>query len=221
MTTPFLQHNLFEINDDLKPQLNKLGPYEYLSIDNFYKRPEDIHELLKNSWAQGFKVRADGKNFIEYFDCYMKIPIHETRYNEDFKTTNYLKSLLSLDNHYCSEIHANIFSWINTPSQEIQFCPHQDGSYNILIYLDKINSGGTALYNKMPKTGLEVEKDFRYNINQEMLEPVIIPSEFNKCVIFDGNIPHGGYIEDHSKYSNNNWRYNLVYFFNKHEFKFI
>jgi len=216
LTTPFLQHHLFEINDNLKPQLNQLGPYQYLSIDNFYKRPEEIYEMLKNSWAEGFKASPSNKNFKEYFDCRIKIPLIKNGFSEEFKTISYLKSILSpiLDNLYCDYINTNIFSWINTPSNNIQFIPHQDESVNILVYLDKINSGGTALYEKMTQASFG-DIDIRYSLLTENIKHYVIPSMFNRCVIFNGNIPHGGYIEEHGKYSNGNWRYNAVYFFNK------
>lgn len=215
MTRAFLQHYLFEINDNLKVEKNKTGPYEYLSIDNFYKRPEEIYTMLTESWVQSWKNNINGNNFREYFDCRSFFPIVQYGFENESKTTDYLKSILPLEGLSCNGICTNIFSWINTPPSNIQFMPHQDSSLNILIYLDKINSGGTALYEKMPHVDYPEEIDIRVDISKEKINHYVIPSFFNRCVIFDGNIPHGGFIENHSKYSNRNWRYNVVYFFEK------
>ena len=77
----------------------------------------------------------------------------------------------------------------------------------MLVYLDKVLQ--VALPFIIPDK--DEHKDIRFDITG--LEKHVIPP-FNRCVIFDGSIPHGGYIEDHSKYSNGKWRYNAVYFVN-------
>lgn len=216
MTTPFVHHHLFEINDNLEIKKESLGNYNYFYIDNFYKRSEDIYQMFQDSWVLNWKLDSNGKNFKDYFDCRLTVPLKNHNFYNENKTTNWLKTVLNLQNEECSVLATNIFSWINPPSSKnIQFKPHQDPSYNILVYLDKINSGGTALYPKIEKDMTPEEMDIRQDITAMKEDMQIIPSVFNRCVIFDGGIPHGGYIEDHSKYSNGNWRYNTVYFFNK------
>jgi hypothetical protein len=216
MTTPFVHHHLFEINDNLEIKKESLGNYNYFYIDNFYKRSEDIYQMFQDSWVLNWKLDSNGKNFKDYFDCRLTVPLKNHNFYNENKTTNWLKTVLNLQNEECSVLATNIFSWINPPSSKnIQFKPHQDPSYNILVYLDKINSGGTALYPKIEKDMTPEEMDIRQDITAMKEDIQIIPSVFNRCVIFDGGIPHGGYIEDHSKYSNGNWRYNTVYFFNK------
>ena len=212
MPTPFLQHKLFEINDDLVVEEKKLGPYTYLSIDNFYKNADSIHEMFDKSWVQNWKIHPQGKNFKEYYDCRSHIKLTDDNFEDENKTFLFFAKILQLNNFYCETIDSNIFTWINPPKQNIQFWPHQDFMYNILIYLDKINSGGTALYEEKPECHVDEEIDLRYDISDHTNKMHVIPSVFNRCVIFDGKIPHGAFIEDHSKYSNNNWRCNVVYF---------
>jgi len=207
---PYLHDELFEINDNLNPILNEIGPYQYLSIDNFYKRPDDIHQMLSESWTPSFKISERGYNFKDYYDCRAVFPIQHD-------TIEYLKNIPILKNKFenpdFNEIYSNTFSWINVPSPNCQFLPHEDENLNVLVYMDKIGSGGTALYENYKYMPHHVENiDIRYNI--EELKYHVIPSEFNKCVIYNGRIPHGGYIEDHNQYTNGNWRHNLVYFFN-------
>ena len=211
MSKQYLHDEVFEISDDLNPILKDVGPYQYLCIDNFYKRPEDIHQILSESWTPNWKLdEYRGHNFKDYYDCRATFPIQ-------YKTADYLKNIpiitTDLKNWTCKNIYTNTFSWINPPSSNIQFLPHEDDSLNILVYMDKINSGGTALYENykyQPDDNEDI--DIRYDISE--LKYHVIPAEFNKCVIFNGRIPHGGYIEDHNQYTNGNWRQNLVYFFN-------
>lgn len=215
MAVPFLHHHLFEINDNLEIKQQTIGFFKYLYIDNFYKRPEDIFQMFEESWVLNWKLHATGNNFKHYYDCRSIIPLNNHGFSNENKTLEWLKNSLALPNHTCSAIRTNVFSWINPPSsKEVQFWPHQDPTYNILVYLDKINSGGTALYTSRPENIVPEEIDIRYNISSIKDNMEVIPSVFNRCVIFDGNIPHGGYIEDHKRYSNGNWRYNTVYFLN-------
>jgi|TARA_R100001460_G_scaffold93820_1_gene135836 hypothetical protein len=219
VTTPYIHHHLFEINDNLLAQEKYIGPYKYIVIDNFYKRADDIYDMLKESWVPNWKIKKDGRNFKDYFDCRTWISLQENGFENENKTTDYLKSLLKLDNHHCETIATNIFTWINPPEQKYQFVPHQDPSQNILVYMDKTCSGGTALYEKLPNyktSGGEQEyEDIKIDIDEQNIKKHIIQSKFNRCVIFDGDIPHGGYIDNHKEYSNGNWRYNVVYFFDK------
>lgn len=215
MAVPYTHHTLFEINDNLEIKQETIGPFKYLYIDNFYKRPDEIHKMFEQSWFINWKLDVKGHNFKDYYDCRIHIPLNYHGFSNENKTTDWLKKSLGLDPKlYCPEISTNIFTWINKPNtKNIQFWPHQDPTFNVLVYLDKINSGGTALYPKIPQNIQPEHIDLRYDISSIRENMQIIPSVFNRCVIFDGGIPHGGYIEDHNKYSNGNWRYNTVYFF--------
>ena len=213
MTTPFTQEYLFEINDNLQPILQKTKSYEYITIDNFYKRPENIYNFLKQTWVQNWKKGHNSANFVEYYDCRLLVPLQED------KTILFFQKLLNIPNQYCDVISTNIFKWINPPSQDYQFSPHQDLGLNIIVYLDKINSGGTALYNKMPNLHVNEDIDIRFNIKENNLNYELIQSVFNRCVIFNGQIPHGGYISNHNAYIEENWRYNAVYFFKDTRYK--
>jgi hypothetical protein len=210
MTTPFLTHDLYEINDSLEIAKDKVGDHEYIYIDNFYKNGEQIYKMLKETWVPNWKLHKDTKNFKKYYDCRLKIPLTNYGVDKEHKTINTLKHMLNLHDHYCDSIRFNIFQWIDVPSSNIQFRPHIDDSFNILIYLDKKCSGGTAIYEDMPQDLIEEEIDIRCDISNNKFD--IIPAKFNRCVIFNGKLPHGGYIEDHKKYCSDTWRYNAVYF---------
>jgi len=213
MTTPFLLHDLYEINDSSEIAKGKAGNHEYLYIDNFYKNGEQIYKMLKETWVPNWKLHKDTKNFKKYYDCRLQIPLTNYGVDKEHKTINTLKNMLNLHDHYCDSIRFNIFQWIDVPSSIIQFRPHKDDSFNILVYLDKKCSGGTAIYEDMPQDLIDEEIDIRFDTSNTKFD--IIPAKFNRCVIFNGRLPHGGYIKNHNNYINDNWRYNSIYFFEK------
>ena len=80
---------------------------------------------------------------------------------------------------------------------------------NILVYLDKVEDGGTAVYESAWIPNREGEG---------LLQPVegtwICPmsfDKFNRCVMFTGNKMHGAYINDYNKYKDD-WRLSQVFF---------
>ena len=177
MAVPYTHHTLFEINDNLVVKEESIGFFKYLYIDNFYKRPNEIHDMFEQSWFINWKLNANGYNFRDYYDCRINIPLNNHGFVNENKTVNWLSKTLNLDPKLqCFEISTNIFTWINEPNtKDIQFWPHQDPSFNILVYLDKINSGGTALYPKIPQNIQSEDIDIRYNISPIKENMQVIP----------------------------------------------
>lgn len=218
MTVPFFPHNLLRINDNLEVKENKLGPFTYYSIDNFFKEITHINNMLKYSYAPATMMpawknkTALSRNFKDYFDCRINLNLDQHGFEEENSTVNFLKNTFDIKGE-CGFVGFNLFSWINIPKQSVQFCPHIDPSINILIYLDQYSSGGTALYEGEINTEEKEAYDIKFDTEILKNKTHIIPAKFNRCVIFNGSIPHGGYIDNHKTYSNGNWRYNAVYFF--------
>jgi|TARA_R100000084_G_C4621857_1_gene133585 hypothetical protein len=213
MTTPYLHSHLFEINDNIVVKDHNIGGFKYQYIDNFYKRPNDIYNMLSDSWVPNWKINPNSRNFKEYFDCRMDIDIRSQGIIGETKTMDTLRKIFKDDTLTCSKISMNIFSWIIAPKNNVQFLPHQDPYKNVLVYLDKEDCGGTAIYqNAEGVENYDESNDIRHDVSKYKKD--IIQAKFNRCVIFDGNTYHGGYIDDHHKYSNGKWRYNAVYFLN-------
>ena len=80
-----------------------------------------------------------------------------------------------------------------------------------MIYLDKQEDGGTAVYENSWVENME---------HHGVLQPVedmmdlkcVIPAKYNRCVLFTGNKMHGAYINDYNKYKDD-WRMSQVLFF--------
>ena len=81
----------------------------------------------------------------------------------------------------------------------------------MLVYLDKQEDGGTAIYDgewitNDENMALLYPVEERFNLRQ------VIPAKFNRCVVFPGNCMHGAYINDYHRYLEN-WRFTQVTFY--------
>tara|TARA_B100001121_G_C18648161_1_gene602713 strand:- start:1018 stop:1344 length:327 start_codon:yes stop_codon:yes gene_type:complete len=82
---------------------------------------------------------------------------------------------------------------------------------NFLVYLDKEEDGGTAVYDGEWITNDE-DMSLLYPVEERFSIERVIPAKFNRAVIFPGNRMHGAYIEDYNKYIDN-WRFTQVLFY--------
>jgi hypothetical protein len=89
--------------------------------------------------------------------------------------------------------------------------PHVDYYLNCIIYLDKICSGGTAIYDIKNLDNHE-HLNLLYDVSNVPFK--LIQAKPNRLVLFNGDRFHGGYISDHTMYETN-WRINQVVFFDK------
>ena len=82
----------------------------------------------------------------------------------------------------------------------------------MLVYLDKEEDGGTAVYEGTWITNNEQES-LLYPVEDDFVLERVIPAKFNRCVVFPGNRLHGAYINDYNKYTGDKWRFSQVTFF--------
>ena len=201
--------------------------YKYFIIDNYYENAEDLYQHIVNKdyplWK--YNEERDTPNGIDYLDCRIVEKIgHPTRQYEN--SMNRVLELCRQKFHkggydYRNDIEVNCFKTINVTDNKLQHYPHIDGNFkdadenaviNMLVYLDKVEDGGTAVYENSWVPNKE---------HESLLQPVeeimdlryIIQAKFNRCVLFTGNKMHGAYINDYSKYTDD-WRYSQVIFFN-------
>ena len=200
--------------------------HQYFTIDNYYENPDDIFEHLSNRQVPLWKYNEERKtpNGIDYLDCRIVDKIgHPTRLYE-----NSMERLLNVCREkfhkhsytYRDDIEINCFKTINITDNQLQHYPHIDGNFsdsndnaviNMLVYLDKQEDGGTAVYENCWIPNKEHE-GLLQNVEEIMDLSYIIPAKYNRCVLFTGNKMHGAYINDYSKYIND-WRYSQVIFF--------
>ena len=197
MIKPFIVDQLFEINEELGIAFID----DVIYIDNFYKNYEKIYELLNNTSVPNWKISPNSKNFVDYYDCFFGI-----------------------DNTYCSEKYVNGIMKIGGLisqffKEEKKITPRSTNfNFNIfktIIYIDKICSGGTALYPDIERLHNTEQIDLFYDTSK--INKKIIRAKPNRLAIFKGEQYHGGYIEDHNAYTGENWRINQVMFFEEYK----
>jgi hypothetical protein len=221
MTVPYQKHQLFALNPQLGVTKRKVeGVGDVVIIENFFAYPDDIALMLEQSWVQSWKNSPTSNNFIDYYDCRYSLDSDVSSY-DSAEYQQIVKDLalskLGIKCH-TREVGTtfNVFQWIDPPKDiGIQMHPHIDGK-NVLasiVYLDKFSDGGTAFYSEyQDNPDIPESEDIRYDIskNAELLD--IVEANFNRCVIYPGNFPHGGYINNHNTYTGDNWRLNMVMF---------
>ena len=216
MIRPFIPEDLFKLNKDIDPVFDG----EVVYIDNIFQNYDEIMNILNNYPVQIWKHTPTSRNFKEYYDCRLLINNFfpdKVKISERLNTIlNIIKYYFKIKGKYHTKEHFefNVFKHIdNNYQNNFQMFPHIDeGSYNVLTYLDPYENGGTALYEKRKDINIEQENLFEDISNYKIKK--IIESKPNRCVIFSGDQPHGGYIEDHEVYRSN-WRINMIQFIDK------
>lgn len=223
MITPFIIEDLFEVSDKLTAK------YEngIIIVDNFYKNFEKVHAVLQNMPVPNWKLSSTSRNFKDYYDCRPLIYNGNAAFVDNVQLNNATKKVFKIANDLMEEsltakgkiqhlnFEFNYFKHISLPeSNDIQFYPHHDSPIAAIIYLDKVCSGGTALYHDLNPSEFPNLEHNNVMHDTSNLKRQIIPAKPNRLVIFPGGTMHGGYIEDHSKYLND-WRINQVMFFDQ------
>ena len=224
MSIPFQPNELFELNPDRSPvELHE----NWLSVDNFYKNYDLLFDVLNSMPKESWKADEGTRNFKDYYDCRPAFFDHMGPRNGRLQQMNHLlnhwidtylrpnkpSSNLPLVNR----CEFNVFKFIKEYDHPYQHCIHQDMGWTVLIYLDKVADGGTALY-ESPFNQTVESVNLMQDVSEEKVIEVI-PAKPNRLVIFDGKKwPHSAYFDNHKKYISD-WRMNQVMFLpeDKHE----
>jgi len=212
---------LYKFSPKFEPQFDGF----VLTIDNFYENAEDIYEFVSNRSYPLWKYNSErnSRNGIDYNDCRITDSIaHPTRkYYAEMDRILYecRKHWWAGDYRWDNIVEFNCFQANESFSKDVQHYPHIDSTFdtpdrmstlNMIIYLDKEECGGTAVYKGEWITNDE-SINLLYNVTERFDLERVIPAKFNRCVIFPGNRLHGAYIDDYKRYMEN-WRINQVRF---------
>ena len=213
MIIPFNPEDTFEINTACDVVYFE---DDVLIVDNWYKNYDEIKNILLNTPVPRWKWVEGGKNFVDYLDCRLILPVHFYTAKTDANIQKYgslldkfygatnVSLLTSLyEFNYYKNLKANV-------SNCLQHHPHVDATFNCIIYLDSLSSGGTAIYDSVEF--LENKEHENLLFDTSKLSKKVIPAKPNRLVIFKGDRYHGGYVEVHNKYFVD-WRINQVIFF--------
>ena len=227
MIRPIEPEKLLEIGD------YNIVSYEdnVLIVDDWYKNFQELYDVVTNMPASRWKWSEEGRNFKDYYDCRPKINFnYQDRALVD-KFLNEIKYLINTHFNLSKKLETiqlrtgllefNMFKNIKPNlSNEFQFTPHIDGtdqdSFNCIIYFDKVCSGGTAIYKNLPQQIEQHNIQSLYNEHLNIFfdvtpyDKLLIKAKPNRMVVFNSNIYHGGFIENHNAYLND-WRINQIF----------
>lgn len=229
MPVPFLFHELFEPQARLHAEtMHIAGMGDIVIIDDFYRAPHAICDMLAGTPAPPWKLAPGSRNFQDYHDCRLTLSAHRKLYDKRdllgqilLRQTIQAKLGLSISPRR-HDFSFNLFQWINPPAQAYQHYPHHDGPDKVaaIIYLnpEADSNGGTAFYRNDPagltdRIGYSEEADIKVDVGKHCEIATVVPALFNRCILFPGWFLHGGYMENHDFYTGERWRINQVYFF--------
>lgn len=208
---------LFEINQELTVKKIKIDDAIILIIDNFYKNPDRLRELILETPVPIWKNTHDSLNFKQYYDCR-----HDFGFYDELSCVHSLSSIIS---HYYEFIYdrskdvrflTNTFQWIeDQPFNVVGNKVHTDDLNTMAVSVffnkeDELN-GGTAIYRSKHTghTSLLPEEEFIgpiedgqcYYDNQwedNFLLEHVVSMQYNRCIVHPGRLYHGAYHIDNS-----------------------
>ena len=223
MNKVYSNDELYRLSPVLKPEFKDGVIY----IDDFYENAEDIYDMITSRSYPLWKYNAEvgqTRNGIDYYDCRIVDKNgHPTReyFNEHNRILDICRRYWWKGDYQWDMIYEfNCFQPIKEISNDLQHYPHIDSELetpdeasvlNFLVYMDKVEDGGTAVYGGEWVTNDE-NVNLLYPVEERFKIEKIIEHKFNRAVIFPGNCMHGAYINDYTKYKND-WRFTQVTFY--------
>jgi len=172
---PYLFNELFDVESNLHLNMNPVeNAIPTVVIDNVLKHPERVRETIGSMPAANWKHEAGGRNFIDYYDCRLRIPIR-------FPT-----GLISVAQKAIQQIYqvatrpadpsvdVNWFMQIN-PKRGDFAVPHADMTENAkqsltcIVYLNRKEecSGGTAFLRFRRSGSLVLDEGYALAVRSE------------------------------------------------------
>ena len=197
-----------------------------LTIDDFYENAEDLYQHLTNRDYPMWKYNPESptRNGIDYYDWRIVDKVgHPTRIyeTEHQRILDVCRRYWHKGEYNWSRLYEfNCFKTGEITNSRFQHYPHIDSkldmpdncaTLNMLVYLDKEEDGGTAVYDGEWITNDE-NMNVLYPVEERFNIRTMIKAKFNRCVIFPGNYMHGAWIDNYNKYIDN-WRFTQVTFF--------
>jgi hypothetical protein len=223
MNQVYSNDELYRISSVLKPEMKDGVIY----IDDFYENAEDIYDMITSRPYPLWKYNAEEgntRNGVDYYDCRIVDKNgHPTReyFNEHNRILDICRRYWWKGDYEWDMIYEfNCFKPIKEMTNELQHYPHIDSQLgtpdeasvlNFLVYMDKVEDGGTAVYGGEWITNDE-NINLLYPVEERFKLEKVIEHKFNRAVIFPGNCMHGAYINDYSKYKDD-WRFTQVTFY--------
>jgi hypothetical protein len=177
---PYLFNDIFDVHKNLHLSLNPIrDTIPTAVIDNVLKHPDEVRELVGSMPAANWKHEAGGRNFVDYYDCRLRIPV---RYPTSIVSVaqKVIRQVYGLDTRPVdASVDVNWFMQIN-PKRADFAVPHSDRSESpqrsltCVLYLNsrEESSGGTAFFRFRPSNSLIFDEPYARAVqaNQKIAE---------------------------------------------------
>jgi uncharacterized protein (TIGR02466 family) len=157
---PFLFNELFDVRPDLKVRMEPIqNAIPTVVIDDFLRHPEEVREVVGSTPAPNWKHEKGGRNFLDYYDCRLRLPI---RYPNSMVAAAHqvIRKVYEVNTRPLdTSVDINWFMQINDRRADFAV-PHNDITENVnrsftcVLYLNRQEecSGGTAFF-RFKKSG--------------------------------------------------------------------
>jgi uncharacterized protein (TIGR02466 family) len=165
---PFLFNELFDVHTNLHLSLNPIGDaIPTVVIDDVLKHPQRVRDVIGSMPAANWKHEAGGRNFTDYYDCRLRLPIR-------FPTSLVSVAQKAIQQVYQADtrpadasVDVNWFMQINEKRADSAI-PHSDvteqarRSFTCIVYLNTPEecSGGTAFFRFRRSNSLTIDEGY-------------------------------------------------------------
>lgn len=214
---------IFDLNLDAKVIKESFMGSNLYYIDNFYKYPDEVADLLNKVPNMRFEsyspASAPNYNGVYFDDRRVLLKTDEMLCVWKLLSQIIGGILPDWPHGRCQDVVTNHFRFIDknyVQCKDYYWHPHYDVGYTALVYLNKNDDiCGTNLYKPiqpdLPKSRGEHVDPWRSKKNWEKI--TTLKPAFNRCVIFDGSkFAHGMNVVD-GMYCGEEFRINQVFFF--------
>lgn len=210
---------MFEINDDLVVEKEVFCDSIIYTVDNFYKYPDEVHDYLFNETPPLWKAELKPSHNAVHFEDRRLLKSDSRIYPVVNWISKLTKTIPDPDTPP-NTISTNQIRFFDHEFNDIENCywqPHIDLGYNAIIYFNKDDSvNGTNLYRPLaPERRGVPEHYYPWRSKDDLVVVKHLKPEYNRLIIFDGNLfVHGMNIAD-KRYFSEEYRKNQVSFFAK------
>jgi uncharacterized protein (TIGR02466 family) len=165
---PYLFNELFDVFTNLHLSLNAIeDAIPTVVIDGVLKHPERVRDVVGRMPAANWKHEAGGRNFVDYYDCRLRIPI---RYPTSLVSIaqKAIKQVYGADTRPAdASVDVNWFMQIHERRGDFAV-PHSDmtekvkRSFTCIVYLNREEecSGGTAFLRFRESNSLVIDQAY-------------------------------------------------------------
>jgi len=165
---PYLFNDVFAAHKNLHLSLNPiLDTIPTAVVDNVLQHPDQVRDIVGSMPAANWKHEAGGRNFVDYYDCRLRIPV---RYPTSIVSVaqKVIQQVYRLDTRPVdASVDVNWFMQVN-PRRANFAVPHSDRteaaqrSLTCVLYLNsrEESSGGTGFFRFRPSNSLVFDEPY-------------------------------------------------------------